>query len=237
MNYRQTRNYENAQRYIFQDAAGAYDIPILKPTHVEPTEFIGFNFAAGCKSPETKGLHFFVDDYQFMRVWTTPDAYLGMLRRFKAVCSPDFSGYLDFPKALQILAHFRKHWLGAFWQMHGIEVIPTIGWSDESSFDWCFDGEPVGSTVAISSVGTQNDPETKELFKAGYIEMLRRLKPSTIIFQGIIPNDIPTDTCKIVHFDPFTKSMEKRINETRKAVEFDIHKTMRIDCATNESGV
>ena len=34
-------------------------------------------------------------------------------------------------------------------------MIPSISWSDEHSFDWCFDGDPVRGTVAVSSVGTQ----------------------------------------------------------------------------------
>ena len=146
-------------------------------TPAVPQSWIGFNYAKGCKNPADTGLHFFVDDYQFTRLWTNPDAYLDLLRRFKAVCTPDFSTYTDFPAAVQILgmpasfktpkiwAHYRKHWLGAYWQMHGIPVIPTISWSDERSFEWCFDGEPVGGAVAVSSVGTQNSERAAALFR------------------------------------------------------------------------
>lgn len=73
--------------------------------------------------------------------------------------------------------------------MHGIKVIPTISWSDESSFEWCFDGEPVGGTVAVSSVGTQNNKTAKELFLNGYNEMMKRLEPETVIFYGTIPQE------------------------------------------------
>lgn len=89
-------------------------------------------------------MHFFLDDCQFNRCWNNPDRYVEILKRFKCVLSSDFSLFTDFPKALQIYNHYRKHWLGAYWQMHGIEVIPTLCWSDEESFAWCFDGEPVG---------------------------------------------------------------------------------------------
>lgn len=54
-------------------------------------------------------------------------------------------------------------------------------------FEWCFDGEPIGSTVAVSSVGTQVNKEAGRLFKAGYEEMLRRLRPKEIIMYGSIP--------------------------------------------------
>ena len=66
-------------------------------------------------------------------------------------------------------------------------VIPSVSWSDESSFDWCFDGDPVGGAVAISSVGTQMDAESKHLFRLGYEEMMVRLKPTTIFFYGTVP--------------------------------------------------
>ena len=184
--YRQQRNYENLNKRIF-DGVGEYNIPQLESASFDVDNWISFNFAKTCEEPEKHGIHFFVDDYQFMRVWKNPDTYLPMLRRFQAVCTPDFSTYTDFPKAVQVYNHYRKHWLGAYWQEQGINVIPTISWSDESSFDWCFDGEPVGGMVAISTVGTQSNKQTAALFEAGYREMVRRLEPSQIVMYGAVP--------------------------------------------------
>lgn len=150
--------------------------------------WVGYNYAKGYRSPEDVGLHFFLDDYQFERLWAQPDSYLDRLRSFACVCTPDFSIYTDFPKAVQLYNHFRKHWLGAYWQQCGITVIPTISWSDEGSFEWCFDGEPVGSCVAVSSVGTQATVDSQRLFLAGYQEMLHRLKPTQIYFYGDVPD-------------------------------------------------
>lgn len=127
---------------------------------------------------------FFIDDYQFQRLWTNIDAYIPMLQEFDYVLTPDFSLYLDYPKAVQIYNHYRKHWIGAYMQMLGIKVIPTIAWSDEESFDWCFDGEPEGGTVAVSSVGCMKNKDSKKLFIDGYKEMISRLHPETIIFTA-----------------------------------------------------
>lgn len=67
-------------------------------------------------------------------------------------------------------------------------VIPTISWSDHDSYEWCFDGEPVGSTVIVSSVGTQSGMgDTAQLFLDGYREMVRRLEPKQIIRYGLVP--------------------------------------------------
>ena len=182
------------------DGAGKYGIPEIEPTTYNPCDFISFNYAKTCKQPEKKGVHFFLDDYQFNRVWNNPDAYINMLSKFRYVMSPDFSTYTDFPKALQIFNHFRKHWLGAYMQMYGIDVIPTISWSDEKSFEWCFDGEPVGGVVAVSSVGVMNSKERKLLFMNGYNEMVKKLQPETILFYGQIPEECTGNIIKIKSF-------------------------------------
>lgn len=203
--YKAQRNYENVQRMLF-DGVGQYDVPEIGPTQFDNAEFIGFNYAKSTKKSENKAVHFFLDDYQFTRVWTDPDRYVPMLQRFKYVLTPDFSLYTDFPKPLQIYNHYRKHWLGAYWQMHGINVIPTICWSNRESFEWCFDGEPTQSVVAVSSVGTQNSKERKKLFLDGYMEMIKRLEPTQIIFYGTVPEECKE---KAICIKPFYSRYEK----------------------------
>lgn len=205
------KRWENFERADFE-SVGKYGIPTLEAVSFSgDTSFIPFNYAASCKKErESKSVHFFVDDYQFQRLWNDPDRYMPMLQQFQYVLTPDFSLYTDFPTALQIYNHYRKHWIGAYMQMHGVKVIPTIAWSTQESFDWCFDGEPVHGTVAISSVGTQKNKKAKELFLDGYNEMVKRLEPETIIFYGGIP-----EGCKgnIVHIKAFQeKFKEARCN-------------------------
>ena len=88
---------------------------------------------------------------------------------------------------MQIYNHYRKHW--AFWEENGVEVIPTVCWSDEKSFEWCFDGEPVGGTVAVSSVGMQNSKTAKAAFLTGYEAMCDRLRSEAILFYGNVPEE------------------------------------------------
>lgn len=199
MNYRNTRFCENLNIMKFE-TEGEFDTPILKPYKYENVEFVGFNFAKSAKKKAEKGLHFFIDDYQFERLWREPIAYLRLIGEFHSIMTPDFSLYTDFPKALQIYNHYRKHWLGAFCQSMGFKVIPTIAWSDKESFKWCFDGEPKGGTVAVSSVGTLRSKETKKLFLDGWDEMLERLQPETVIFHGEIPKECNANIVKIKSF-------------------------------------
>ena len=197
--YKSQRNYENVQKMMF-DGVGEYGIPMIEVTQYDGADFIGFNYAKSTKDPESKAVHFFLDDYQFNRVWTDPDRYIEMLKRYKYVLTPDFSLYTDFPKALQIYNHYRKHWLGAYWQMFGINVIPTVCWSDQESFEWCFDGEPTHSVVSISSVGTQNSGEKKRKFLDGYFEMIDRLQPTQIIFYGSVPEECNGNIVRVKAF-------------------------------------
>ena len=102
---------------------GEYDIPIIEPTTITETDFIGFNEVMSSKKSDC-GVHFFLDDYQFQRLWNTPDKYIAMLKRFNCVLSPDFSLYADYPKALQIYNHYRKHWIGAYLQLN--DMLPKV---------------------------------------------------------------------------------------------------------------
>lgn len=212
-------NFENLNRYIFP-GVGRYGIPQIEPVKAYPQgEFIPMNYAKSAKSPESKIVHCFVDDYQFARYWNRPDDYVQKLSRFAGVCSPDFSAYTDMPPAMQIYNHYRKHWLAAYWQLHGITVYPTISWSDESSYDWCFDGEPAGGIVAVSSVGTQRDKESKRLFLRGYEEMMKRLEPTWVIFCGYVPEECDWNVIRVKpHQDSIKERRErKRAEEARAA--------------------
>lgn len=206
MNYRHTRNYENLEKRNYY-GVGEYDIPIIQPYNGDlPEEFVAFSAAAQCKQRQVKGIHFFIDDYRFNRVWAAPEKYLPMMEQFQCVMTPDFSLYTDFPKAIQIYNHYRKHWIGAYLQERGVAVIPTIGWSTPDSYEWCFDGEPAHGVVAVSSVGTQKSKRTKELFLAGYQEMIRRLEPETIIFYGTVPEECMGNIVRIKAFqEKFTE--------------------------------
>lgn len=193
------RNVENLSKAIF-DGAGVYGIPPLKPTRYKPSEFVPFNYAASSTNRAAKSVHFYLDDYQFTRLWTNIDKYVPMLSEFKQVLSPDFSTFTDFPLAMQIYNHYRKHWVGAYLQSKGVDVIPTISWSDAASYAWCFDGEPVGGCVSVSSVGCLSAKESKDLFLAGYQEMLVRLNPAEILFYGKVPSQCEGN---IIEIKPF----------------------------------
>lgn len=175
-------NLERAQ----YPGVGDYDIPQLYPVTDLPEieEWIGFNYVLSEKNPENKAVHFFLNDYQFERIWNNPNQYLDKLSKFAAVATPDFSPYGDMPFCLQLYNHYRKHWVGAWMQEHGITVIPTIRAStDPRSSKFYLDGEPHGGAVLISSMWTRTDEE-KEIFVNEYNAMYDTLNPTHVFLYG-----------------------------------------------------
>lgn len=189
MKYAFTRNcFENYEKEQM-DCAGKFDIPIVEPPNVdlkENLQLVRFDFSRKIPEHERKGkgLHFFIDDYKFIQVWREPKKYIDFLKTFDFVIAPDFSVYIDFPFALQVLAHYRRQWLTAYWQNHGVNVIPDVSWSDERSFEYCFDGIPKNSIVAVSSAGMCGSNFNKKLLNDGWKKMMEVLEPSTIILYG-----------------------------------------------------
>lgn len=206
-------NFENLDKFSFP-GVGPYGIPEIDPVTEYPAgNFIPMNYAKSEKHPENKNIHCFVDDYQFIRYWNNPDAYIPKLKQFRSICAPDFSTYTDMPVAMQIYNHYRKHWLAAYWQLHGITVYPTISWATPDSYSWCFDGEPKGGIVAVSSVGTQNSSESKRLFLQGYEEMMKQLSPTWVIFYGQVPAQCDWN---VIRIEPhYNKIVERGVNYGR----------------------
>ena len=205
-------SYENMAKMRFP-GVGPYNIPQIAPETLFalPDQWIPINYLSQYNRPaalKQLAVHFFTDDYQFTRFWKTPHKYLPRLQSCGVVCSPDFSLYADMPLALQIYNHYRKHWLGAYWQLYGIRVIPTIAWSTPESYSWCFDGEPTNSIVAVSSVGCLANSANRTLFICGYEEMVRRLQPTKVIFMGQVSPEVQL-LAPIIPIEPFTKKFDR----------------------------
>lgn len=124
----------------------------------------------------------FLDDYILERYWNDPKKYIEYFKKAKYVMSPDFSLLIGMPKPMQMWNVYRNRLVGYIWQTAGINVIPTISWSDKSSFEYCFEGVEIGSVVAVSNIGCRNE-DHKTFFDAGFNEMIQRIKPKKILFQ------------------------------------------------------
>lgn len=204
MKYREKRS-----NYLYQilnefKTAGEYQMPVIKSyTDADIKKILPFNYWKTCESPQDYYLCFYIDDYQFERIWNEPLKWLEVFKRFKGLIAPDFSLYRDLPMPINIYNCWRNKVLTAFYQRNGIKVIANVGWSDETSYKWCFDGLPTHSIVAISSNGCLNDKEGRKLFIKGFNEMKRRLEPTKIVVVGSLPKELREEP-NIISFGNFS---------------------------------
>ena len=179
MTWRDIIKIMNIEKGFFK-STNKYGIPDIKKDEFEVKELIPYRV----DSNRNGTAHFFLDDYRFERCWRKPDSQIEELKKYDGVLSPDFSMYTNYPQAMQIWQVYRNRWCACYWQSLGIKVIPTISWSDEQSFKYCFLGVQKGSTVAIGTVGVLNDECAKTLFMQGFKEMLKQLEPKEILIYG-----------------------------------------------------
>ena len=170
-------------------SSGFWQMPMLEAEDVVPDDLIGFKYA---KTNESKscGIHFYIDDYQFERVWNYPDRYVDILKQYQCILSPDFSLYMDMPMPMKIWNTYRNRQIGSFYQSEGIHVIPSVGWAEKETYQFCFEGLPKNATLSVSTVGVMRDEDALEVWKDGMTEMIKRLKPKRILVYG---SEIPYD--------------------------------------------
>ena len=113
---------------VNRNSCGRDGFPILAPEDIRPEGVQGFNYAKSTPAADKHGkaCHFFIDDYQFERLWTSPRKYVDILRPYECVLTPDFSLYMDMPDPMQAWNHYRALALGHFWQDQGLKVVPTL---------------------------------------------------------------------------------------------------------------
>ena len=166
-----------------ENVSDFWQMPIIKNDNFIPSKLIGFNYAKTNKEKNV-GIHFYLDDYQFERLWNKPEDYVDSLKEYECILSPDFSLYMDMPMPMKIWNIYRSRLIGQYYQSQGIKVIPTLSWAEEETFEFCFEGIPKGSIVSISTIGVKKNKEALKIWKAGVDELIRRIEPSTILIYG-----------------------------------------------------
>lgn len=194
-----TGNAYNLSEYDEYNTEGFYQMPVLEPCNYIPDDIIGFNYALTSKNKDC-GIHFYIDDYQFERVWTQPQLYLEKLSEYQCIFTPDFSLYTDMPIAMKIWNTYRSRLIGQIAQRMGMLVIPTVSWCEKATFDFCFDGLPKGATLSISTIGVKKEDYNFNLWKAGVDEMIKRLKPKTLLIYGG-KVDYDYGNIKVIYFE------------------------------------
>lgn len=181
---KRTNNIYNLRLVDIKNSSNNFwQMPIIKNDNYIPNELIGFNYAKSSKE-HNAGIHFYLDDYQFERLWNKPEDYIDTLKQYECILSPDFSLYMDMPMPMKIWNTYRSRQIGQYYQKQGIKVIPTLSWAEKDTFDFCFEGIPQESIVSISTIGVKKNKDALGIWKDGVNELTKRINPSTILIYG-----------------------------------------------------
>jgi hypothetical protein len=188
---------------------GKYQMPTLEPCDFIPTKMIGFNYAMS-STDYNSTIHFYLDDYQFERVWNQPDKYIEILSKYEAVLTPSFSLYNDMALSIKIYNTFRSRLLGQMMQDYGLNVIPIVYWNYEDSYEYCFDGLPENATLSIYTMGIKNK-ETHEMDKKALDELIKRKHPKRLLIYGNgLKHDYDFGDIEVIYYkNEVTERMKK----------------------------
>ena len=157
-------------------------MPFIKKQRVclEDFQYIGFQNVRknDNRNYGDKTVGFFLKDIEFEHLCFRPLEYTRRLRQYRQVLSPDLSCYTDMQIAEQWTNVFLNRLIGAYWQSCGLTVIPTLSWSDEKSFPFCFEGVAKESVVAVSTNGTA---QVRQRFLEGFTLLCKQIRPETVI--------------------------------------------------------
>lgn len=180
------RKYDIFKTYYWHDATliGKYRLPQLKATQSIPHDVIGFNERKGVSKPQNHWVDFFIDDSLFENFWNHPEQSFDNLKKFAGIVTTDYSMHPEFLPGQNIWNCTRNRVMAYYLQCNDFDVVPVASWCEEDDFDWCFDGLPEHSSIAISSNGCMSSPYSQRMFFRGVEELQNRKSPSHLIVCG-----------------------------------------------------
>ena len=174
--------------YLLKGArfTGSEELPVISSCDIIPKRVIPFS-----KMKETKDydqfVHFYELDEKILPFWNNPYKYLEVLRQFKGVIMTDLSVYRDMPKRDQAYNTYRNRALAFWMQKQGLAVIPNVQFAHEATYNWCFDGLPQHSVIAVGVHGCSKHRNDIKYNIMGLKETIKRLNPSMVVIYGAAP--------------------------------------------------
>jgi hypothetical protein len=194
---------------------GIPDVLRMPLPHPLPKAFIDWPHRKSF--PEGTGLHFFVDDYQFERVWNHPHWYVTEFKkRHPLLFGVDFSIFHDTPKCMQVWQTYRTRWLCRWYQEQGVTMIPTVSWGDKASFDFVFRGIPKHSVIALSTIGRKTAGDG---WNEGFMSMIDAVDPELVFVVGPRLGDDLEKIVEVKYYDAHRNQRMKAIRAHEKAAK------------------
>ena len=180
----------------------SYQFPVLESVHLKriPTYSTSFVRTDDCKNHEDSIIHGYVDDQRLLSISNRPQRYLHKFSQHLAVIAPDYSVKLGMPRHDRIRSVFMNRAVCAYFQTHGLDVIPNIRWAELEDLDFVLEGLPQQSTVAFSTQSLLDDDLLVSHLEDGLSVVLQKLLPERIVLYGTMTENIRelTQSCRVI---------------------------------------
>ena len=164
--------------------SGEYDMPVIRPYSGSiPDRIIPFNLAMSSSDYDC-GVHYYIDDYQFERVWRMPERYISKLRKYKCVIAPDYSVFLDTSVTLNAWTIYRSSVLAYYFQQNGIEVIPNMSVSFGKTKMASIEALPDKSVLSVCTLKANHNYFTQRIMRQYIREVIDAKHPTTLMIYG-----------------------------------------------------
>ena len=103
----------------------------------------------------------------------------------------------------------RNRVLAYYLQQNGFNIIPVASWCLEEDFEWCFDGLPTDSSIAITTNGCKSSTYAKKIFFKGVEELIAQKNPSTLVVCG---REVPklNEMANVIYYPSFSQRWKER---------------------------
>jgi len=160
-----------------------YDIPILAPYNGPvPKKIIPYKAISNASYQDCPC--FYMNDSEIPLFQNNIEHYTNRLSKFKYVIAPDHSMYCGAPLPVNLQSLYVNRSVAAYWQEHGLNVIPSFNGGDAKTFDYCLSGMPKNSIIATGNIGVSHSSITQRLWVALVEMAIRELEPTALIIYG-----------------------------------------------------
>jgi hypothetical protein len=180
----------NKNELFHRDLYGEIPQPFSTPLPVQapycgetPTRLVPFNEAYANKDYNCT-VHFFIDDFLFIRVLRNPKKYLDFFKKCHSVIGTDLSQYADMSAEDRYFCAYINSAFTAYLQRNGVNMISNVTWSLPDSYAYSWTSIPRHSVIAINCKGILKHDLSKYLWYRGYEEAVSTLQPSLIVRYG-----------------------------------------------------
>ncbi len=159
-------------------------MPTIKACDRIPNRLVPFN-KARLKMNTECGVHLYIEDHYFNNIWTQPERYISILKRFDCVISPDFSTYLDMPTPMVYWQIYRRRLITQWLQRADINVIYNVQTMKQEFDEYQLLGvEPHGVIAINPPLDFYRNIEGRNEFYRQIQIINERLSPKLVIIYG-----------------------------------------------------